>query len=238
MTELARKSYGTKLKRGDVYVAKILNITPPKLTRDDKDVTNHDSPDGVREFIPGLRDGGEVPFSGHLIPTNDTQMSLAAAQNTDDPEEWTIEFPTTPKMYVTFTGYVNEFGVGDAPVDGELTFECKIKVTGKPEILLDESDGLSALVVTGSATGILALSPAFANATEEYFVTADATDASITVTPTAAGHVITVNGATVATGVASGSIALTAGVINTITVKAAETDKAPVTYVLKIYRGV
>lgn len=234
--ELARKSYGVKLKRGDTYVAKVLTLTPPKITRDDMDVTDHDSPDGFQEWIPGMKDGGEVPFTVHLIPTNDTQKDLATAQDTDDPEPWTIEFPTVPKLYINFNGYVNEFGPGDTPVDGVLTYECKIKVTGKPEISTDESAGLSALVVTGSTTGTLDLMPAFSNTHYSYFVVADSTDASVTVTPTAAGHTITVDGTEVTSGEASGSIDLTAGETKEITVKAWEEGAAPVVYVIEAYR--
>jgi len=236
MTEVARKTHGTKLKRGDEYVARLLNISPPELSRDDIEVTDHDSPDSTKEFIPGLKDGGEVSVEGHLIPTENTQTSLLAAVDLDEPEAWTIEFPTVPKLYISFMGYVKNFKVGDAPVDGVMTFTAAIKVTGKPEILTDESAGLSALVLTGSDSGALDLMPAFDNGVYEYFAVAANADETVTVTPTGADHTITVNGATVPTSVESGPIALTAEETTTITVKAAETGAAPVTYVIKVYR--
>jgi hypothetical protein len=128
----ANKTFGTKLKRGDVYVAKILNINPPEISRTDIDVTNHDSPDGYQEFIPGLKNGGEVPFTGHLLPTEEGHLGLAAAVDSEVPEPWTIEFPTDPVLKVDFDGYLKTFKVGDAPLDGALTFSASIKVTGKP----------------------------------------------------------------------------------------------------------
>ena len=236
MTEVARKTHGTKLKRGDEYVARLLNISPPELSRDDIEVTDHDSLDSTKEFIPGLKDGGEVSVEGHLIPTENTQTSLLAAVDLDEPEAWTIEFPTVPKLYISFMGYVKNFKVGDAPVDGVMTFTAAIKVTGKPEILTDESAGLSALVLTGSDSGALDLMPAFDNGVYEYFAVAANADETVTVTPTGADHTITVNGATVPTSVESGPIALTAEETTTITVKAAESGAAPVTYVIKVYR--
>lgn len=238
--EVARKTHGTRLKRGDEYVARLLNIDPPELSRDDMDVTDHDSPDGFREFIPGLKQSGEVPIEGHLIPTDDTQTGLLAAVDIDEPEPWTIEFPTVPKLYITFMGYVKSFKLGPAPVDGKMTFNAIVKVTGKPTIETDESAGLSALVLTGVDSGLLDLAPVFDDETLEYFATAAAADVSVTVTPTqnTEPHTITVNGAVVSSGVASGAIALVAGVINTITVRASETGKAPVVYVLKVYREV
>jgi predicted secreted protein len=236
MTEVARKTHGTELYRGETKVARLLNISPPEVTRDDMDVTDHDSPDGYKEYIPGLKDGGEVSIEGHLIPTDDTQKGLLAALDIDEPEEWTIRFPTVPVLRIRFNGYVKSYKVGDAPVDGTLIFNATIKVTGKSEILTDESAGLSALVLTGSDSGALDLTPPFDNEVTEYFATAANPDETVTVTPTAEDHTITVNGATVPTGVESGPIALTAEVMNTITVKAAETGAAPVTYVIKVYR--
>ena len=236
MAEDARKTHGTKLLRDGTEVARLLNISPPEVTRDDMDVTDHDSPDGYKEYIPGLKDGGEVPIEGHLIPTDDTQKGLLAAVDINEPEPWTIEFPTVPKLRIAFDGYVKSCKVGDAPVDDVMKFTAVIKVTGKPEILTDESAGLSTLVLTGSDSGALDLMPAFDNGVYEYFAVAANADETVTVTPTGADHTITVNGATVPTSVESGPIALTAEETTTITVKAAESGAAPVTYVIKVYR--
>lgn len=236
-TELAKKTFGTKLKRGEAYVAKLLNITPPEMSRDDIDVTNHDSADEYREFIPGLKNGGEVPLEGHLIPGNATQASLLAAMDINVPEEWTIEFPSDPALTVTFQGYVKSFKVGDAPIDGTMTFTATIKVTSKPILDAVASAGLSALVVTNSAAAGVNLSPEFANGLYEYFGTVLNAITHVTVTPTAATHTITVNGTTVATGVASGNIVLTAGALNTITIKAKEATKVAKTYVVKVFRA-
>ena len=231
MPEVARKTHGTKLLRDGTEVARLLNISPPEVTRDDMDVTDHDSPDGYKEYIPGLKDGGEVSIEGHLIPTDDTQKGLLAAVDINEPEPWTIEFPTVPKLRITFDGYVKSYKVGDAPVDDVMKFTAVIKVTGKPGIVTDDSEGLSALKVTG--TNDLDLSPEFDKDVYEYFATAD--QDTVKVTPTADGHTITVNGATVESGKESGDITLTDGALTKITVKAAEVGKAPITYVIKVY---
>ena len=232
MAEDARKTHGTKLLRDGTEVARLLNISPPEVTRDDMDVTDHDSPDGYKEYIPGLKDGGEVSIEGHLIPTDDTQKGLLAAVDINEPEPWTIEFPTVPKLRITFDGYVKSYKVGDAPVDDVMKFTAVIKVTGKPEIVTEESGGLSDLKVNGTAE--LELSPEFANDVYEYFATADQSTVKVTPT-TATEHTITVNGATVASGKESGDITLTEDALTKITVKAAEVGKAPITYVIKVY---
>ena len=229
--EVARKAFGTKLKRGEEYVARLTNLTPPELSRDDIDVTDHDSPDGFREFVPGLKQAGEVALEGNLIPTDDTQTGLLAAVDIDEPEPWTIEFPTIPKLYVSFDGYVKSFKLGDTPVDGVLKFNATIKVTGKPVIETDTSTGLTGLSVSEGD-----LAPAFDGGIREYFVTVENEADKIKVTPTAATHTITVNGAKVTSGSPSGDIALAAGAITLITIRAWEEGKAPVIYVIKVYR--
>ena len=95
---------------------------------------------------------------------------------------------------------------------------------------------MTALVVTGSSSGALDLAPAFDGSINEYFASVVYLDSSVTVTPTAEGHTITVNGATVASAAASGSISLSAGTMNTIEVRAQETGKAALLYTLKVYR--
>ena len=78
MTSAAIWAYGSKLQIGDGAVseafsdvAEIVELTPPSMSRDEIDVTSHQSSDGYREFISGLRDGGEVcvgrlPIVSHL----------------------------------------------------------------------------------------------------------------------------------------------------------------------------
>ncbi|WP_461365166.1 phage tail tube protein [Candidatus Darwinibacter acetoxidans] len=230
--EVARKAFGTKLKRGEVYVARLTNITPPELSRDDIDVTDHDSPDGFREFVPGLKQSGEVPLEGNLIPTDSTQTGLLAAVDIDEPEEWTIEFPTIPKLYIRFFGYVKSFAIAEAPVEGVMKFTATIKATGKPIIETDTSAGLTDLALKDNGNTI-DLKPEFSGP-GEYF--ADAGEAtSVKVTPTGASHNITVNGSTVQSGSPSGAINLTPDAVTVIAVKAWEEGKAPVTYVIKVY---
>ena len=230
--EVARKAFGTKLKRGEVYVARLTNITPPELSRDDIDVTDHDSPDGFREFVPGLKQSGEVPLEGNLIPTDSTQTGLLAAVDIDEPEEWTIEFPTIPKLYIRFFGYVKSFAIAEAPVEGVMKFTATIKATGKPIIETDTSAGLTDLALKDNGNTI-DLKPEFSGP-GEYF--ADAGEAtSVKVTPTGASHTITVNGSTVQSGSPSGAINLTPDAVTVIAVKAWEEGKAPVTYVIKVY---
>ena len=96
----------------------------------------------------------------------------------------------------------------------------------------DIAPNLTALAVT-TAT----LSPAFAAGTYNYVATVLTAVTSVTVTPTCATATeLRVNGVTVASGVASGAIALAVGV-NEITVTVLQTAKTNKTYTIYISRA-
>ena len=96
----------------------------------------------------------------------------------------------------------------------------------------DIAPNLTALAVT-TAT----LSPAFAGGTYTYVATVVNATTSVTVTPTgASADEIRVNGVTVASGVASGAIALVVGV-NEITVTVLEAGKTNKTYTIYVSRA-
>lgn len=100
-----------------------------------------------------------------------------------------------------------------------------------------ESGGLTALTVADNTAGAVTLSPVFNNAKYEYIGTMVTAKTSVTVTPTAASHVIKVNGATVTSGAASSAIAIAAGELKTIEIVVQEANKSPKTYTLQIFRA-
>jgi hypothetical protein len=52
-----------------VPVAEVTDANPPQYTRDEIDATNHGSPDGYREYIFGLKDGGSVNLELNYVPS-------------------------------------------------------------------------------------------------------------------------------------------------------------------------
>lgn len=74
-------AFGTLLQRGDgatptegfTTVAELQSIEVPAVQTDTIDMTHHTSPGAYREYLLGLRDGGEVTLEGNYIPRNATQ---------------------------------------------------------------------------------------------------------------------------------------------------------------------
>src|SRR5512139_1338814 len=141
-TSSAIWAYGSKLQIGDGAVsesfsdvAEITELTPPAMSRDAIDVTSHSSSDGYREFIAGLRDGGEVSFKANWLPTNTTQdgtTGLLESFNDNDVHNWKIILPSS-LITITFAGFLTAFEP-DLPLEEQAQLSGTIKVTRKPTV--------------------------------------------------------------------------------------------------------
>ena len=81
----ARIGHGTLLGFGDgastgetfTNVVERTAIAGPSMSRDTPDASNMDTPNGWREFIGGLKDGGEMSLEANWLPQHASQ-NLAA----------------------------------------------------------------------------------------------------------------------------------------------------------------
>jgi predicted secreted protein len=112
-------------------ISSLTGITGLELSADDVDVSAHDSTDNFREYVQGMRDGGEVTLEGNYVSDN-AQYGLYSLFQAGTVVAMTIEFPDNLGSW-SFNGYVK--GVSnDAPYDEKLAFSATIKVTGKPTL--------------------------------------------------------------------------------------------------------
>ena len=228
----AKATFGTTLTRAGSAIAELTNIGSPKLTAGEIDVTSMDSANGYKEFIQGLRDGGEVGVEGNFISSDTNgQIGLVTDFNAGTVQAFVITFPDGTTW--TFSGFVKGFELNDAEVEGKLGFKASIKVTGKPVLGITAAPNLSALVVT---TGTLI--PAFAAGTYEYVAIIGTAVATVTITPTCAtADSITVDDNVVATGVPSSAIALgIAGTVTTVEVVTTDASAADTVYTIHLAR--
>lgn len=131
---MASNSLGTKIKLGENAIANLTEISGLEISADTIDVTTLDSTDGYREFIGGLKDGGEVGVSGFFDPTTGKgQAEFLEALESGEVSSFTIEFPTAIGKKWTFKGIVTAFTTG-VSLEDPLSFEGSIKVTGKPTL--------------------------------------------------------------------------------------------------------
>ena len=106
-------------------IAEVLDIDGPNQEREQIEVTNHDS-DGWREYIAGLRDGGEISFGVNMVPGS--QDDLRTQYDNGTQENYQILYPNGWKD--AFAAIVTSWGT-KSPVDGAVTDEIKLKISGE-----------------------------------------------------------------------------------------------------------
>ena len=150
----ARTGFGALLRKGDgaspenfITILGIKGMSGPSISRDTHDVTVMTSPGGWREFIGGLKDGGEVTFSANWLPRDPTQGQgdggLMAEFDKDSCESrgnWQILVPACPgepEVTLDFQGILTGQNI-EIPMDDLMAFEGTIKVSGRPTLTIEE----------------------------------------------------------------------------------------------------
>jgi predicted secreted protein len=131
-------AFGIALKRGDgvtpteafTAIGKVSDVKGPEIKRDTYDVTAHDSANGWREFIGGLKDAGEVTITVNYDPS--VHDSLVEDFEDVKPRNYKLVFPQALGEWALAL-ILTEFSQ-EAPVDDKLSAELKFKVSGKPTI--------------------------------------------------------------------------------------------------------
>lgn len=189
----ANKGFGTTITKGVTNIGVLTAITPPEVSADTIETTVLDSADGYRTFMQGLRDGGEVTLSGYFDGTDAGQATLKTAFDAGTADSYTITFPVAIGATWTFTGFLTRFMTGEANLDDPLSFEITLKISGKPNLGLSSSAGISAasFVQTDGTTALTAytVTPTFANGTYNYNITYT-TQTAYKAKITAASHTI------------------------------------------------
>jgi predicted secreted protein len=233
----ATHAHGTTFSWNGKTVAGLTAINGIELTMDTVDVTTHQSSNSYKEYIAGLIDAGEVGIEGLFDATDtDGQQAMMTDFNGRTSRAAIITFPASTGTTWSFTGFITNIKIGDAPIDGAIPFSATIKPTGKPTFAVATSAGLTNPFFTLSNDAVLA--PAASSTVYDYVATVLTAVDSITVTPTASAGTITVNGSTVVSGQASSTITLgAAGSITVVTIVVTETNKAPKTYTIRVVRA-
>lgn len=244
MSTNAKIGYGTTLSRGGNVIAEITSITPPNLSADSIDVTTMDSANGYKEFIQGLRDGGECSLEGKFYPGDTNgQIGLLTDFNAGTLQTFVITFPTSMGATWTFTGIVTGFE-GDIPMDDAVGFAATIKISGKPVLGITASTGASAatFVQTDGSTALTAaaMTPTFATGTFVYGFTYT-TQTAFKPKITASGHTVKIYVddvyiETISSGVAGSDIAMASVGAKKVQAVVQESGKTAKTYTFMVSR--
>jgi len=138
MTTAAMHTKGVALKRGDgagtevfTLIAEITSFTGPTETAKQIDVTSFDSTS--REFIGGLRDGGEISIEFNFVGKNAQQQGLRSDLANRVKRNFKLlltDDPTTPTQ-VAFAAVLTSFSVKGG-VDAAVVGSASMKLSGDP----------------------------------------------------------------------------------------------------------
>lgn len=137
----AKIGLGTALEMGDgqspevfATVANVVNIDGPGESMETVDVTHLQSTGGYREFLPHLKDGGEVTLTVHYDPTHPTQDGSTGLKKKFDDRSLTnfrinqsTQFATNGIL--SFSAYVTGLGK-TTNVDGVIEQQVTLRTTG------------------------------------------------------------------------------------------------------------
>lgn len=136
-------AFGTLLKIGNgggpetfTTIAGVTNISGPGIALDPVEVTNHSSTGGWREFVGGLKDGGEITLDLNFDPaaaTHDVDTGLLDDLDDRTVRNFQLVFPDTGASTWSFSALVTNFEPA-APIDGALTASVSLKLTGQPTL--------------------------------------------------------------------------------------------------------
>jgi len=134
---------GTLLQRGDglspegfTTIAEVGSISGPTMQADLIEVTNHSSVGRFREYIQGLKDGGELTFDLYYQPNEATHRKSTGVLGDWDTgvrRNYRLRFPVTPAVDWILPGVVTNFEIG-AEVDSALTASVTLKVVSAPTL--------------------------------------------------------------------------------------------------------
>jgi len=229
---------GTVLLWNFFKVLEQVKLTGLSQSVDMLEVSNHDSADEFREFVPGLVDGGELGIEGNFI-VGDTNGQIAFHTDLQSKTSRYIFIVLPMSVGVCFASNALAKGFDlSFPSDGPMTVSGSLKVIDKPVLLTTQSGGISGMTgIEENGGSALSISPAIAAGTYAYTCTVNTASTWVKLTVTAASHTIYIQGTSVASGVQSGEIALgAAGTDTDILIVAYEANKSPRLYILTVTR--
>jgi len=110
-------------------VAELLDGDGPGMSKDSVQITSGESTDRWREFIPGLRDGGEITFEFNLVSANLT--ALKANFDLDANSNYRIVIPAPVTKTWDVVGHLSALEP-TYPQEDRMTGSFTLKVSGEP----------------------------------------------------------------------------------------------------------
>ena len=135
-------AYGSIFQLGDAAtpevftaVAEITELSFLDMSRDKIVVTNHASPDGYHEKLPGMRDAGKIAIKANWLPNNATQDEVTGilSKFNDNVLHNCKIIAAGSIVTAAFACFVSNFKA-DLPLEKQGQLEFTVEISGKPTI--------------------------------------------------------------------------------------------------------
>lgn len=129
--------YGAKIEWSDdggttfVAIPKCKSIVIPEVAQDFREVTNLDSANGFREYVPGLKDGGELSLEAYYAKElyEDALAKQAAGTLVTFQVTLTPDTDQSAGDVFEWTGYVTP-SIPQGEIDGDVMINLAIRTSG------------------------------------------------------------------------------------------------------------
>jgi hypothetical protein len=126
-TELWLKKAGEE--QADTKIAHLTSVGEVKGEAEEIDVTDHDSPNGNKEYIAGAVDYGTFEFEGNLCDATLAEKMFALL-NGKNKRDWYIKYTDGSRMDIK--GALQSFGLSERTTDGLNQYSGGIRVSETP----------------------------------------------------------------------------------------------------------
>lgn len=126
---------GTKFLIDSKAVGSLNSIGAVEKSADSTEVTTLDNTDGYKEYLGGMKDGGEVAIEGYMDGADSSnQDAMETAFEDQLVHKFSIVFPETIGKTWSFNGTVTKYSAGGAAPGDALKFSASVKISGKPTL--------------------------------------------------------------------------------------------------------
>lgn len=112
-------------------VARVISIGGPNLSSEQVEITTLDSSGGYKEFINGLKDGGEFTLELYWKKSDAKQVILRNALGSETSLPMKVIWPDSPSTRCAFLGLVTGFTMNTVANEG-VKATITIKISGAP----------------------------------------------------------------------------------------------------------
>lgn len=135
MPTAAKPGIGTALKVANTgspvtytAIGEVKNVNGPNVSNEQIEVTNLDSPNNFKEFIGGLKDGGEIQFEMNWIK-GAKQVQIRDDVVSATKRKYQITWPTSPSTVALFDAFPTSFSMNAEP-NAAIVASLTLKLTG------------------------------------------------------------------------------------------------------------